>query len=272
MPDARDDAAARPRDDVRGVELAVEDELDLHALSRLDDRDWTVLSTLRWPGRSFPNVDFVAVGPGGIFVVDSVDDAGLARIRNDRLRIDDRAQDGRVLATATAARTIAEWLPTEYRDRVHPVVCLRRRERFTGTSRGVMVCSSPTLTAALTSPEAWLEPQHVEQVSDLVRRRLVPTTDPRPPEQPAEREAEPEPVEAEAQTPAAVRPPPTLPRQRTAPPEDVTVVERPPERELRQRPPRNREGRHLIWLVLAISLVMLGLVLAIGNAASLRLG
>jgi hypothetical protein len=269
MPEAGDDAVARPRDDVRGVELAIEDERELHALSGLDERDWAVLNNLRWPGRSFPNVDFVAIGPAGVFVVDTVDEPGPARIRNDRLRIDDRPQDGRVLATATAARTIAEWLPTEYRDRVHPVVCLRRRERFTGTTRGVMVCSTPSLTATLTSPEAWLEPQHVEHVSELVRRRLASSSDPRVVDEPAA----PEPAEPETPKPPAPRQPPTLPRQRTASPEDTTLVERPPvEKELRQRPSRSRENRHLIWLVLAISLVMVGLVLAIENAASLRLG
>lgn len=269
MPDAGDDAAARPRDDVGGTELAIEDELELHALSGLDRRDWAVLGDLRWPGRSFPNVDFVAIGPAGVFVVDTVDEPGPARIRNDRLRIEDRPQDGRVLATATAARTIAEWLPTEYRDRVHPVVCLRRRERFTGTTRGVMVCSTPTLTATLTSPEAWLEPQHVAHVSDLVRRRLGSATDPRLVEEPDA----PAPAEPAAPKPPAPRRPATLPRQRTGPPEDTTEVERPlPRPEPGQRPSPARQNRHLVWLVLGISLVMLGLVLAIDNAGSIRLG
>lgn len=271
MPEAADDAVVRPRDNARGIELAIEDELDLHALTDLDRRDWAVLSELRWPGRSFPNVDFVAVGPAGVFVVDVVDEAGLARIRNDRLRIDDRPQDGRVLATATAARTVAEWLPTEYRERVHPVVCLRRPERFTGTTRGVLVCSTPTLSATLTTREAWLEPQHVRHVGDLLRDRLASSSDPRVPEMPAQ----PAPAKAaqEAPQPVPERRPPTLPRQRTPQSQDPTDADRPPpatERE--QRPSRARETRHMVWLVMAISLVMLGLVLAIQNPDALRLG
>jgi hypothetical protein len=267
MPES-EDAAVRTRGDVRGIELAIEDELDLHALSDLDQRDWAVLADLRWPGRSFPNVDFVAVGPGGVFVVDIVDEPGLARIRNDRLRIDDRAQDGRVLATATAARTVAEWLPTEYRERVHPVVCLRRPERFTGATRGVLVCSTPTLGAALTSREAWLEPQHVGQVGDLLRDRLASASDPRVPEVPAQ--TTPTAPEEPKQVPA--QRPPTLPRQRTAAREEPHAADRPPPvKEARTRPSRARENQHMVWLVVAISLVMLGLVLAIQNADSLPL-
>ena len=39
-------------------------------LDALPSETWTVFYDVRWPGRKYANVDHVAVGPSGIFVID----------------------------------------------------------------------------------------------------------------------------------------------------------------------------------------------------------
>ena len=41
------------------------------ALATLPSDSWVVLHDVRWPGRPFANIDHVAIGPTGVFVIDS---------------------------------------------------------------------------------------------------------------------------------------------------------------------------------------------------------
>ena len=41
------------------------------SLAALRQHGWLVLHDLHWPGRPFANIDHIAVGPGGVVVIDS---------------------------------------------------------------------------------------------------------------------------------------------------------------------------------------------------------
>ena len=69
------------------------------ALDALPKDTWTVFHDVRWPGRKFANIDHVAVGPSGIFVIDAKRykgrprlqvDGGLFRPRTERMFVGSR--------------------------------------------------------------------------------------------------------------------------------------------------------------------------------------
>ena len=47
--------------------------------------EWTVLHARHWPGRSFDVIDHLAIGPNGIFVIDSVGWSGKVDRKSTRL-------------------------------------------------------------------------------------------------------------------------------------------------------------------------------------------
>src|SRR3954452_6196600 len=91
------------------------------ALDRLGD-EWVVLHDQRWPGRQLANVDHVAIGPGGIFVIDSKNWAGRVTLEDGRARQNGYPRDREVTKASDAAAAVAE-LVAPYARHVVPVVC-----------------------------------------------------------------------------------------------------------------------------------------------------
>ena len=72
---------------------------------------WTVFHDVRWPGRKYANIDHVAVGPSGIFVIDSKNWSGMITIRDNVLRQSGRAREEAVVGAAEAALAVARVTP-----------------------------------------------------------------------------------------------------------------------------------------------------------------
>ncbi|MEH3067588.1 MAG: nuclease-related domain-containing protein [Aeromicrobium erythreum] len=129
---------------------------------------WTVLHDVRWPGRQRANVDHVAVGPTGIFVIDSKNWSGRITLVDGVLLQNGRRRQWAVDGCADAASAVALRLP-DLTAQVEPVLCFTRDDAMHERSCGVLLCSTATLIELLTSRPAVWDAHDVRQVVDRVR-------------------------------------------------------------------------------------------------------
>ncbi|MFC6287593.1 nuclease-related domain-containing protein [Nocardioides sp. GCM10027113] len=151
------------------------------ALEALPGGAWTVLHDLGWPGRKHPNVDHIAVGPPGVFVVDTKNWPGDITVRDGVLRQGGRARATAVAAVRDAAAEVAALVPSLARDAVHPVLCFVSDGPLSGRAGEVLVCSTSNVVATLaTRPvvmsdaEARRTASELERALDAVASRLAP--------------------------------------------------------------------------------------------------
>ncbi len=128
---------------------------------------WVVLHDLTWPGRARANIDHVAIGPGGVFVVDAKNWTGSIEVRDQVLRQNGRAREEAVISAAEAAIALQGFAPTGHL--VSGVLCFVRDEAMTGWARDVMVCTTANLVAMLASRPTVLGADDVERCARAVR-------------------------------------------------------------------------------------------------------
>lgn len=127
--------------------------------------EWTLLHARHWPGRTYDTVDHVAIGPNGIFVVDSVGWSGDIEITPDVLQVNGRSRLAAVQGAHEAAREVALLLAPEVRDHVYPVICFSRDEAISGWVKAVRVSSTVTLNELIETREQVLSDDHARQIA-----------------------------------------------------------------------------------------------------------
>ncbi|HEY0888995.1 MAG TPA: nuclease-related domain-containing protein [Nocardioides sp.] len=130
-------------------------------LSALPADEWAVLPDVRLPGHAAPALD-IAVGPGGVFVVES-------RLVPRRLRRDDINEAGVrqdiVVSVTAAAFTVSRLSGLAGPAHVHPVVCFVGRELEPSSAGDVVLCSTDNLLAVLADPPRVLEPAESQLIA-----------------------------------------------------------------------------------------------------------
>jgi hypothetical protein len=126
--------------------------------------EWTHWHDLKWPGRRFANIDHLAVGPSGIFVIDSKNWSGALTAKENVLRQNGYRRETAVAGCADSALAVGELLP-RYMDRIQPVLCFVRQDEVEGWARDVMLCSTANLMAMLTSREPVLD---TDEIADAI--------------------------------------------------------------------------------------------------------
>ncbi len=123
-------AAAEARRRAAGFGVAADTEpLTAQALASLEPHGFVLLHDRRWPGTRRANLDHLAVGPGGVFVIDTKAWQGTIRVDAGSLLCDDEPRDeevDKVLRQAQAVEAVVEVLglaPLE----VVPVLCFVRQ-------------------------------------------------------------------------------------------------------------------------------------------------
>lgn len=140
------------------------------ALGRLG-REWTCWHDLRWPGRRLANIDHIAIGPGGIFVIDSKNWSGTVAIKDGVLRQNGYQRETAVASCAESALAVGELVP-EYSNAVKPVLCFVREEPIEGWARDVMLSSTLNLVEMLTSRPRLLSDAQVADISTRLGARV----------------------------------------------------------------------------------------------------
>ena len=144
-------------------------------LEALRAQGWVVFHDVRWPGRPRANIDHIAVGPGGVFVIDSKNWAGSIAVRDDVLLQNGRRRESAVVGAGEAALAITGILGNLP---ATGVLCFVRDEAVAGWARDVMVCSTSTLADMLTSRPQVLHPSAVARVAGQLSSRLSSATQP----------------------------------------------------------------------------------------------
>lgn len=135
--------------------------------------DWICSHDLRWPGRRLANIDHIAIGPGGIFVIDSKNWSGTLTVRDGVLRQNGYGREPAVAGCADSAIAVGELLP-EYLNAVKPVLCFVRDEPVEGWARDVMLCSTANLMEMLRIRPRLLSEAQVADVATRLRSRVTP--------------------------------------------------------------------------------------------------
>lgn len=127
------------------------EEATARALATLPSAEWTVFHDVRWPGRKLANVDHVAVGPGGVFVIDSKNWTGRIEVKDSVLRQNGYQRETTVVGAAEAAIAVSLVTPDLPGRLAVPVLCFVRDQTIVGWARDVMVCSTSNITEMLMS-------------------------------------------------------------------------------------------------------------------------
>lgn len=119
------------------------------ALAELPRGEWNVMHDLPWPGRPRANIDHVAIGPPGIFVIDSKNWTGSIGVTGGILRQNGRRRDATATASGEAAAAVRHLLQAPPAVPVHGVLCFVRDEEVVGRIEGTLLCSTANITKML---------------------------------------------------------------------------------------------------------------------------
>jgi nuclease-like protein len=148
------------------------EEVAAHALAQLPAEEWHVFHDLHWPGRPRVTIDHVAVGPQGVFVIDTREWAGEVTVTEGILRHGGRRRTKVVDQVTSAAASLAGLLPLLQADTVRPVLCFVAPDPVFGWAGDTMVCSTENLLRMLTSRPPVLDELAVAQAGRTLRVAL----------------------------------------------------------------------------------------------------
>ncbi len=172
-----DDIARRTREKIARLERsaasweagAAGERVVGEVVDRLTASGWTVLHDVAWPGRQRANIDHIAVGPGGVFVVDAKNWSGRLEVRDGQLRQNGRSRHAALEGVARATVAVMAFNP---RVATYGVLCLVGDEPRRDVVAGVTVCSSTSLLDVVGSAPAVLTPEQVAEVSRELADKL----------------------------------------------------------------------------------------------------
>lgn len=135
------------------------------ALAALPAHEWTVFHDVPWPGRARANIDHVAVGPTGVFVIDSKHWSGAVTVRDGVLRQNGYRRDKTVSGAVEASSAVHSLLPSVRRKDVHPVLCFVRDEPLRELIGTVVVTSKAALVRDLQVRPLVFLPEERERIA-----------------------------------------------------------------------------------------------------------
>jgi hypothetical protein len=173
-------ALVRAQRDQRAWSAGAEGErLVAAAIDSVARYGWAALHDLHWPGRPKANLDHVALGPGGVVLVDAKNWSGDISVTDGRLRQNGVDRTEQVESVAAAAADLAAQLAPQHRSAVRGVVCLASQDvPPTESSFGVIVVGRLHLPALLASMPQRLSPYDVADLGRFLERHLGGATSP----------------------------------------------------------------------------------------------
>ena len=134
-----------------------------------------------WHGRLMPDghgdIDSIAIGPTGVWVIETKNLSGSVEVVNDRLFVKDhdrQAMVAQVYREAFIVQQIVGELLGPANTMVVPVLCIHgaRTPRFDRTVGGVRIASGGHLVSLMTTGPQKLDPELVQKVAELADRKL----------------------------------------------------------------------------------------------------
>ncbi len=168
------DARRRAQEDVRRWSAGAEGErIVAETLTVLGRYGWTTLHDMRWPGRQRANIDHIAIGPGGVVVIDAKNWSGDVRVAGSTLWQNAHAQTSKVQGAADAASAVTALLAPQHRTAVRAVVCLVAQEQQPVLADGgAVVLGRWQLPGHLLDLPVRLSVHEVAEIATLLDREL----------------------------------------------------------------------------------------------------
>ena len=142
-------------------------------LARAEAAGWTVLRDLHRPGSTDATLEHVAVGPGGVVVVEQLRWTGEIAVTDGTLRHQGYGRTTDVAAVADAAGAVTALLAPAHRRAVQAVVCLAGRELApTAVRGGATAVGERELAAHLAALPQVFSPEDVALVTEYLAAEL----------------------------------------------------------------------------------------------------
>ena len=142
------------------------------SLAHLERYGWVTLHDLRWPGRQRANIDHIAVGPGGIVVVDAKNWSGSVTVADGALRQNGYRRDSSAEGAAQAAADVTAMLAPQHRTAVRAALCLAAQDQQPTPVQGVDVVGRWDLPRYLLGLPHRLSPYDVADVARYLATEL----------------------------------------------------------------------------------------------------
>jgi hypothetical protein len=143
------------------------------ALEALEQDGWVVLSDVQQPGGEQPAIDHVAIGPGGVVVVDSRHWVGRIEVTRGVVQQNGFWREQEAAAVARTAGAVAALLLPQHRTAVHAFVCVAQHDLSEHVvSPGVHVVGVSELGRALRALPYRLHPAEIAHLYSLLARTL----------------------------------------------------------------------------------------------------
>jgi hypothetical protein len=139
---------------------------------------WTGLHGVRWAGAADESISHVAVGPGGVVVVDEKDWTGNVTVQNGILRHGGYRCEGDIERLTAACATVTALLAPEHRTSVVGVLCVTTRDMPPEPTAGVYVVGRLHLASLLVDLAPRLSPLEVADIARELASRLLGVTPP----------------------------------------------------------------------------------------------
>src|SRR5665647_2368591 len=98
-------------------------------LATLAPYGWTALHDVHWPGRPQANLDHVAIGPGGVVIIDAKNWTGDVALTDGVLRQNGYRRDRELEGVAEACSAVTVLLAPQHRAKVQAALCLAGQDQ-----------------------------------------------------------------------------------------------------------------------------------------------
>jgi hypothetical protein len=142
-------------------------------LASLQGQGWAVLHDLHWPGRPFANIDHIAIGPTGVFVIDSKNWSGDVIVRQGVLQQNGSRRAAACEGAAAATGAVAAFLEPQHRNLVSAILCLVDQPTPLDQPAQARVLGLDDLAEYLTAGVSRLSAWDVGRIADYLRRLLT---------------------------------------------------------------------------------------------------
>jgi hypothetical protein len=174
------EALARAEREKRNWAAGAEGERRVaETLDTLSQYGWTALHDVHWPGRPLANLDHVAIGPGGVLIIDAKNWTGSVTLTEGVLRQNGYRRDRELGAVADATAAVTALVAPEHRSAVAGMICLASQDQpATWTEPGVRVVGRLQLASHLVGLPAKLSPYDVADLGRFLGSQLGAGTSP----------------------------------------------------------------------------------------------
>ena len=164
---------ARAQRDQRAWAQGAEGERRVaETLQTLERYGWTALHDVHWPGRPKANIDHIAIGPGGVVVIDAKNWSGEVTIRDGVLRQNGYRRDDQVTGARTATSAVMALLAPAHRAAVVGMICLAAQDQEVTRVGGIAVVGRLQLAPTLAGTTPRLSPYDVADIGRFLQAEL----------------------------------------------------------------------------------------------------